>query len=109
MEPTPIADRRAAGRARREYAPLSSHADPGCVPESRDPIAFLEEQAASRQDDLIPIRHGRMVANPFGFLRGAALVQAHDLLPTPTSGLTVQLCGDAHIRNFGKFATPERN
>jgi uncharacterized protein (DUF2252 family) len=104
-----IADRRAEGRARRERAPLAAHADPGPVPESRDPVAFLEEQATSRRDDLVPIRHGRMIDTPFGFLRGAALVQAHDLAATPTSGLVVQLCGDAHIRNFGKFATPERN
>ena len=109
MEPTTVAERRAAGRTCRDLAPLESHADPGPAPETRDPIAFLEEQAASRQADLVPIRHGRMADNPFGFLRGAALVQAHDLAPTPTSGLRVQLCGDAHIRNFGKFATPERN
>jgi len=109
MEPTTVGQRRAAGRACRDLAPLASHADPGPAAETRDPIAFLEEQAASRQPDLIPIRHGRMADNPFGFLRGAALVQAHDLASTPTSGLRVQLCGDAHIRNFGKFATPERN
>jgi uncharacterized protein (DUF2252 family) len=109
VRPTTIADRREAGRACRGHAPLAGHADAGPAPETRDPIAFLEEQAASRQANLVPIRHGRMADNPFGFLRGAALVQAHDLAPTPTSGLTVQLCGDAHIRNFGKFATPERN
>jgi uncharacterized protein (DUF2252 family) len=104
-----IAERRADGKARRAVAPLASHADPGPVPDTRDPVAFLEQQATTRQDDLVPIRHGRMADNPFGFLRGAALAQAHDLAPTPVSGLTVQLCGDAHIRNFGKFATPERN
>jgi uncharacterized protein (DUF2252 family) len=72
-------------------------------------VTFLEQQAASRQADLVAVRHGRMADSPFGFLRGAAAVMAYDLSTTPVTGLRVQACGDAHIRNFGKFATPERN
>ncbi len=104
-----IAERRAAGRALREAVPHHAHADPGPPPDSRDPIEFLEQQAESRRSDLIAVRHGRMADNPFGFLRGAAMGMAYDLSPTPVTGLRVQACGDAHIRNFGKFATPERN
>src|SRR4249919_324895 len=74
-----------------------------------DPIALLEEQAASRVADLIPIRYGRMLVSPFTFYRGAALIMAADLAATPRSGLTVQACGDAHLSNFGVFASPERN
>jgi uncharacterized protein (DUF2252 family) len=105
----PLADRRATGRALRETVPLASHAEAGAPADSRDPITFLEQQATTRQDDLVALRHGRMADNPFGYLRGAALAMAHDLSTTPTTGLRVQACGDAHIRNFGKFATPERN
>jgi len=74
-----------------------------------DPISFLEEQAVVRFPDLVPIRHGRMLESPFAFYRGAALVMASDLSRTPSSGLTVQLCGDAHLVNFGLFGTAERN
>jgi uncharacterized protein (DUF2252 family) len=70
---------------------------------------MLEEQTSSRVPELVPIRYGRMLASPFAFYRGAANVMAHDLAPTPRSGLEVQLCGDAHLANFGSFATPERN
>jgi uncharacterized protein (DUF2252 family) len=105
----PIDERRAAGRALRDAVPLASHAEPGPPASTRDPVGFLEAQAAARLEDLVPIRHGRMADSPFGFLRGAAAVMAFDLSSTPTTGLQVQACGDAHIRNFGKFATPERN
>jgi uncharacterized protein (DUF2252 family) len=73
-----------------------------------DPIALLEEQAETRLPELIPIRHGRMSVSPFTFYRGAALIMAADLAGTPTTGLTVQTCGDAHLSNFGVFASPER-
>ena len=71
-------------------------------------MALLEEQAASRVPMLVPIRYGRMLVSPFTFYRGAALIMASDLAGTPVSGVTVQLCGDAHLSNFGLFGTPER-
>jgi len=104
-----IKDRREAGRALREKVPLEAHAEYDSRSSSRDPIAFLEAQAESRHDELIAVRYGRMAYSPFGFLRGAAAVMAFDLSSTPTTGMRVQACGDAHIRNYGKFATPERN
>ena len=73
-----------------------------------DPVALLEEQAVSRVPELVPIRYGRMLVSPFTFYRGAALIMASDLAATPRSGLHVQLCGDAHLSNFGVFASPER-
>jgi uncharacterized protein (DUF2252 family) len=73
-----------------------------------DPIALLEEQAKTRLPDLVPIRHGRMLASPFAFFRGGALIMASDLATTPNAGITVQCCGDAHLSNFGLFGTPER-
>jgi uncharacterized protein (DUF2252 family) len=78
-------------------------------PGERDPVALLEEQAASRVPELLPIRYGRMLVSPFTFFRGAAAVMAHDLARLPSSGLEVQLCGDAHLANFGGFASPERD
>ncbi len=75
----------------------------------RDPIALLEQQATTRIPELVPIRHGRMLASPFSYFRGAALPMAADLATTPTSGITVQLCGDAHLSNFGFFGSPERH
>jgi uncharacterized protein (DUF2252 family) len=74
-----------------------------------DPIALLEAQAQARVPELVPIRHGRMMASPFAFFRGAALVMASDLAQTPNTGLAVQVCGDAHLLNFGLFGTPERS
>ena len=73
-----------------------------------DPVALLEEQNATREPDLVPVRHGRMLVSPFTFYRGAAKIMAADLKDTPRAGLTVQLCGDAHLSNFGVFASPER-
>ncbi|RJQ87227.1 DUF2252 domain-containing protein [Amycolatopsis panacis] len=101
------AARVARGRDARAVAPLESHADftPGGA---RDPIGLLSGQAESRVAELVPVRHGRMLVSPFTFYRGAALPMAADLATTPTSGLWVQLCGDAHLSNFGAFASPER-
>jgi len=102
------AARAAAGRAARTRAPLDSHAELPTAPDRPDPVAVLTAQEATRVPELIPIRHGRMLLSPFTFLRGAAAVMAADLAATPTSGLVTQLCGDAHLSNFGAFASPER-
>jgi uncharacterized protein (DUF2252 family) len=103
-----LTDRSASGRAARAKAPRSSHAAVELGP-GRDPIALLEAQNATRVAELVPIRRGRMLASPFAFFRGAAVVMAHDLSALPASGLTVQLSGDAHLANFGGFASPERD
>src|SRR5881227_3251180 len=103
-----IAERVARGKAARAEVSRSSHA----VFEPRstrpDPIELLERQAATRVPELVPIRYGRMLVSPFTFYRGAAMIMAHDLAGTPRSGLNVQCCGDAHLSNFGVFASPER-
>ena len=104
--PTP-AERRAAGKAARADAPLEDHADVG-PSEGRDPVGLLLGQAATRVPELVPIRHGRMLVSPFTFFRGAALPMAADLAATRSSGLRAQLCGDAHLSNFGAFAAPDR-
>src|SRR5437588_7530921 len=104
-----VADRRATGRALRKEVPRSSHAEWSPVADRPDPISLLEERTVSRQAQLVPIRSGRMAASPFGFLRGAAVVMAQDLAATPVTSLEVQVCGDAHLSNFGVYATPERN
>jgi len=102
------ADERAArGKAVRKDVPLESHAEFRASDE-RDPIGLLLTQAEGRVPELMPIRHGRMLASPFTFYRGAALVMAADLAQTAATGLTVQLCGDAHLSNFGAYASPER-
>src|SRR5580693_466643 len=101
------ADRVARGKDARAVAPLESHAE--FVPaRKRDPVGLLLEQAKTRVPELVPVRHGRMLVSAFTFYRGAALPMAADLATTPTSGLRVQLCGDAHLSNFGAFASPER-
>jgi len=102
------ADRAAQGRAARKRAPRSSHA--GWIPSAArpDPVALLERQGRDRLPELLPIRYGRMTASPFAFLRGAAAVMAADLAAQPHTGLMVQLCGDAHLLNFGLYASPER-
>jgi uncharacterized protein (DUF2252 family) len=101
------ADRVARGKDARMVTPLESHAE--FQPDGpRDPVGLLLEQSKSRVPELVPIRHGRMLVSPFTFYRGAALPMAADLATTPTSGLQVQLCGDAHLSNFGAFASPER-
>ena len=102
-------ERRQRGKAARERAAPASHAGWEPAPNRPDPIALLEEQDASREPDLVPVRHGRMMVSPFTFYRGAAKIMAADLKDTPRAGLNVQLCGDAHLSNFGAFASPERN
>jgi uncharacterized protein (DUF2252 family) len=97
------------GKAARADAPRSSHAEWQPPDHRPDPIDLLEEQASSRVPDLVPLRYGRMSASPFAFFRGAAYIMASDLADSPRSGMRVQLCGDAHISNFGGFASPERN
>ena len=98
-----------AGRALRDRTPREAHAEWKPAKDRPDPLALLQEQAATRIQDLIPIRYGRMSASAFAYLRGAALVMAADLAPTPVSGLRVQLAGDAHVANFGFYASPERD
>ncbi len=104
-----LAERRAVGRSLRERVPRSSHAEWSPVADRPDPIGLLEEQDRSRLAQFVPLRYGRMIASPFGFLRGSAVVMASDLATTPVTGLQVQICGDAHLSNFGVYATPERN
>ncbi len=103
-----VAERIARGKAARAEVPRSSHA--AFEPSSRrgDPVKLLERQAKTRVPELVPIRYGRMLVSPFTFYRGAAMIMASDLAATPRSGLTVQCCGDAHLSNFGVFASPER-
>jgi len=108
MAVTTTADPAATGRDARAAAPRSSHADWEPAPDRPDPVQLLEQQARSRVPELVPIRHGRMLRSPFAFYRGAADVMAADLAPTPSSGIRVQLCGDAHLSNFGGFAAPDR-
>jgi uncharacterized protein (DUF2252 family) len=102
------ATRSARGRQARQVTPRSSHGRWVAATGRPDPIALLEEQAASRVRELVPIRYGRMLVSPFTFYRGAALVMAADLATTPDTGITVQCCGDAHLSNFGVFGSPER-
>src|ERR1700728_5115079 len=102
------AERAARGKEARAEVPRESHAafDPG--PGRPDPLGLLEEQATSRVPELVPIRWGRMMLSPFTYYRGAALPMASDLSRTPESGLAVQACGDAHLSNFGIFASADR-
>jgi uncharacterized protein (DUF2252 family) len=105
----PSLDERAEhGRHAREHAPLDSHTGWRPAVDRPDPVALLDEQNRTREPDLVPVRHGRMMASPFTFYRGAAAVMAADLKDTATAGLDAQLCGDAHLSNFGAFASPER-
>jgi uncharacterized protein (DUF2252 family) len=103
-----LAERVARGKAARAEVPRSSHAVFELSPTRQDPVELLELQAKTRVPELVPIRYGRMLVSPFTFYRGAALIMAQDLASTPRSGLTVQCCGDAHLSNFGVFASPER-
>jgi uncharacterized protein (DUF2252 family) len=103
-----VKERIAVGKDARAVVPRSSHARFEPAVDRPDPVALLEEQAVTRVPELVPIRYGRMLASPFAFYRGAALVMASDLAASPVSGLRVQLCGDAHLSNFGLFASPER-
>jgi uncharacterized protein (DUF2252 family) len=103
-----VDERRAKGREAQNRTPLSSHTGWTPATDRPDPVALLQDQDATREPDLVPVRHGRMLVSPFTFYRGAAKIMAADLKDTPTAGLQVQLCGDAHLSNFGAFASPER-
>src|SRR6187399_2626768 len=102
------AERAARGRAARSEIPRSAHGAWEPAPMRRDPVGLLEEQAQHRLPDLVPIRYGRMLVSPFTFFRGAAYLMAADLADGPRTGLRTQLCGDAHLSNFGIFASPDR-
>ncbi len=108
VEHLPLAERVARGKAARAEVPRAAHAELPLGSERPDPIALLEGQAQTRVPELVPIRYGRMLVSPFTFYRGAALIMASDLAQTPTTSLRVQLCGDAHLSNFGVFGSPER-
>jgi len=103
-----VEERRARGKEARAQTPLSAHAGWNVAPDRPDPVALLEEQNTTREQDLVPVRHGRMMVSPFTFYRGAARIMAADLKDTPRAGLDAQICGDAHLSNFGAFASPER-
>ena len=102
------AERAARGKAARGELPRSAHAAWEPRPRRRDPVDLLEEQAQTRLPELVPIRYGRMLVSPFTFFRGAAYLMAADLADGPRTGLHAQLCGDAHLSNFGIFAAPDR-
>ena len=104
-----VSERAASGKAARSQASRSAHGQWEPSLDRADPVEILEEQARTRVPELVPLRHGRMAASPFAFYRGAAAVMAADLADTPTSGLRVQACGDAHLANFGVFAAPDRS
>jgi len=106
--PSTVAERVARGKAARREVPRSSHSVFEPVVDRADPVALLEQQADMRVPELVPIRYGRMLASPFTFYRGAALIMASDLGATPRTDFTVQICGDAHLSNFGLYASPER-
>src|SRR5690349_11006323 len=103
-----VDERIARGKAARQEVPRSLHAHFEPSPTRPDPVDLLERQAVTRVPELVPIRYGRMLVSPFTFYRGAAMIMANDLAATPRSGLNVQCCGDAHLSNFGVFASPER-
>ena len=103
-----VGERRANGKEGRDRSPVSGHTGWTPAKDRPDPVALLEAQNLTREPDLVPVRHGRMMASPFTFYRGAAKIMATDLKDTPRAGLNVQLCGDAHLSNFGGFASPER-
>jgi uncharacterized protein (DUF2252 family) len=107
IDPSP-AERVARGKAARADVPRASHADFEPSEDRPDPVDLLQEQAHDSLPELVPVRYGRMFVSPFTFFRGAALLMASDLASTPNSGLRVQVCGDAHLSNFGGFASPER-
>jgi hypothetical protein len=102
------AERAAHGVSARAAVPPAAHSEVG--PGKReDPVSILQHQASSRIPELVPVRYGRMLVSPFAFFRGAAAVMAADLAATPNSSLRAQICGDAHLANFGLFASPERH
>jgi uncharacterized protein (DUF2252 family) len=103
-----LTERAARGKAERKLVPLSAHGEWQPSSDRPDPVALLEEQATTRVPELVPIRYGRMLVSPFTFYRGAAYLMASDLANAPRTSLSVQLCGDAHLSNFGVFASPDR-
>ena len=109
MNPISTAERLQAGKALRNKVPRAAHASWTPSANRRDPLEIVEESSRGRLPNLIPIRYGRMLRNPFTFLRGSAALMAYDLASTPIAGVSVQACGDCHLLNFGLFATPERN
>ena len=106
--PKATEERMAEGRAERESVPLEAHSAWAAPDDRPDPVGILEKQDATRVPELVPIRHGRMIVSAFTFYRGSAAIMAWDLSCTPTTGLRVQCCGDAHLSNFGIFAAPDR-
>jgi uncharacterized protein (DUF2252 family) len=108
VEHLTVAERAAKGKAARAETPRSVHGEWQPATDRSDPVDLLEEQAATRVSELVPIRYGRMLVSPFTFYRGAAYLMASDLAGTPRTDLSVQLCGDAHLSNFGVFAAPDR-
>jgi uncharacterized protein (DUF2252 family) len=108
VEHFPVGERAARGKAARAEVPRSAHADWEPAPLRRSPVELLEAQAETRVPELVPIRYGRMLVSPFTFYRGAAYLMASDLAGMPRTGLHAQLCGDAHLSNFGAFAAPDR-
>ena len=109
VEHPSVDERKERGKSARKQTPPSAHSGWAPAKHRPDPVALLDEQNATREQDLVPVRHGRMMVSPFTFYRGAARIMAADLKDTPTAGLDVQLCGDAHLSNFGMFASPERD
>jgi uncharacterized protein (DUF2252 family) len=107
-KPLSVEQRRSAGREARKAAPRAAHGAFAPAADRPDPIAILRAQDDDRMADLVPIRWGRMSSSPFAFYRGSAALMAADLAPLPRTGLTVQLCGDAHLSNFGLYGSPER-
>jgi hypothetical protein len=108
VEHLSLEERQARGKEARHVTPVSAHEGWEPAVGRPDPVKLLEEQNTTREPDLVPVRHGRMMVSPFTFYRGSAKIMATDLAGTPTAGLDVQLCGDAHLSNFGLFASPER-
>src|SRR3954466_4978799 len=106
--PKAVETRMAEGRAERESVPLEVHGEWPTANGRPDPVGILEKQNAARVPELVPIRHGRMIVSAFTFYRGTAAIMASDLSRSPTTGLRVQCCGDAHLSNFGLFAAPDR-
>jgi uncharacterized protein (DUF2252 family) len=102
-------ERAALGKQARRHAPRSSHGEWAPATGRPDPVDILEQQAATRVPELVPLRYGRMLVSPFTFYRGAAAIMAADLAATPSSGIWVQACGDAHLSNFGMYASPSRD
>ena len=108
IEHPTVDERRARGKEAGNQSPVSRHEGWQPAADRPDPVGLLEQQNDTRERDLVPVRHGRMMVSPFTFYRGAAKIMTADLKDTPRAGLTVQLCGDAHLSNFGAFASPER-